>query len=141
MIRITELNPRGVRLNRDQRYNLHLLHTTVNEIRHEWGQPIIVNSGVRTMEEHLQIYRDINLRREARGMAPIRIPLQSAHLAAAAADLRDETGMLWHFIEARFDYWESLDLDIYLESKLYTPNFVHLQVIPPKSGNRIFVPY
>ena len=141
MIRIRELNPNGVRLNRDQRYNLHLLHTTLNEIRAEWDRPMVITSSLRSMEHHLRIYEEKNARRTAEGMDPLPIPLSSAHLCAAAADVRDETGMLFHFIVGRMELWESLDLDVYLESSNYTPGWVHLQVIPPRSGQRIFIPY
>ena len=104
MIRIRELNPRGVHLSKEHRYNLHLLHTTVNEIRYEWGKPIIVTSGVRSLVEHMKIYEKINAQRKKEGKLPVNVPYGSKHLEAAAADLADPDGMLYHFIHSRFDY-------------------------------------
>lgn len=62
----------------------------------------------------------------------------SKHITAEAIDLCDPTGSL--------DQWCMKNLPILEEIGLWTehfsktPGWTHLQIVPPKSGNRVFYP-
>lgn len=147
MIRKSELNPNDYRLTKARHWNLLILGMTLNEIRAEWGQSMIVTNSIRTESDHQRIYDVINARRIMQEKPPIPIPWGSAHLQAAAADISDPGHKLWDFIDNNWQLWEELDLDLYIEDKRYTRghhrsgDYTHIQIIPPASGNRVFVPY
>jgi len=66
-----------------------------------------------------------------------RPPLGSAHCFGAAMDILDEDGSVF----ATLSKPENLiRFGIYLEAKSATPNWCHVQITPPKSGKRIFIP-
>lgn len=62
----------------------------------------------------------------------------SWHLQCAAVDLQDKDGKVWQYVLGNLELCKQLGL--WLEDKRWTPTWVHLQIYPPKSGNRIFVP-
>ncbi len=59
----------------------------VNIVRAKWGKAMIITSGVRTLEKHLQIYKNKGI------TDPSKIPMKSKHLEtvedAAAVDVSD----------------------------------------------------
>ena len=103
--------------------NLTILLERVNRFRADWDKPIIVSSGYRT-----QMIND-----KAGGSK------KSWHLHCAAVDLYDpDRELADHFIKfpmllTQYDLW--------LEHPAYTPTWIHLQIYPPSSGMRIFIPY
>ena len=123
MISRSELNPHGYTLTPDQARNFELLYVAMNAVRCAYGKPMYVNSGVRSVEDQ----RRIN---------PAH--MQDAHVHAAGCDIDAQDGYLWDWCIDHLDLITRLGL--YLESRVYTPRHIHFQIIPPKSGNRIFIP-
>ena len=84
--------------------------------------PIIVSSGL----------RDPQANRVAGG-AP-----SSLHLTGQAVDLVDKDGMIWKFVLDNMELAQHIGL--WFEDKRWTPTWVHMQTLPPKSGKRIYIP-
>lgn len=118
-----ELNPKGYPLTPIQECNFTHLYMAVNVLRYECGIPFIITSGFRSKEDQLKINPK---------------HMNSAHLQAAACDVYDKDRKIWDWLMAHLD--NVIDVGVYLESKNFTPTWVHMQIIPPKSGNRIFLP-
>ncbi len=102
----------------------------VNKLRAEWGKPLVVTSGYRSMQDHLRIYH-------AKGITdPSKIPMQSKHLSGDACDLSDPDGSLYKWA---FENQDKLaEWELWCEKD--TKGWLHVQRLPPKSGNRFFVP-
>lgn len=64
--------------------------------------------------------------------------LRSNHTRCLACDVADADGLLDAWCLANLDLLERLGL--WLESPVKTPGWCHLQIVPPKSGNRVFLP-
>lgn len=124
-----ELNPRGYALTPTQVTNQAKLLRAINRVRNAYGKPMIVTSGVRSWEEHAAIYA-----RQKR-----QPPKGSAHLSGAACDVFDGDKKLWHWCLDHLDLIRKWGL--YLEDGNSTPNWLHFQVIPPASGNTVFIPF
>jgi hypothetical protein len=62
----------------------------------------------------------------------------SKHITGDAIDLEDVDGKLKEWCVFNQDKLEALGL--YMEHPEATPTWVHLQQLPPRSGNRIFRP-
>jgi len=118
-----ELNPHGYGLTPEQECNFSHLYMAVNVLRYECGIPFIITSGFRSKEDQQKINPKA---------------MNSAHTLAAACDIQDHDRLIWDWLVANLEL--VIDVGGYLESKVYTPNWVHLQIIPPKSGHRIFLP-
>jgi hypothetical protein len=89
---------------------------------------MIVTSGYRTEADQKRIYSE-------KGQAP---KMGSLHLMGGAADISDPKGELKEWL---LEHLEALErLDLYCEAFDATPGWVHLQVIPPASGKRFFLP-
>jgi hypothetical protein len=118
-----ELNPKDYVLTPKQAANFERLFTVMNEIRKAYGKPMIVTSGVRSEVDQARI----------NPKAP-----GSAHIQAAACDISDADRDVWGWCMDNLPLLEHLG--VYLEDKSHTPRWVHFQVIPPRSGNRVFLP-
>lgn len=123
MISREELNPHGYKLTPIQEENQEKLFGAINLVREEYGKPMIVTSGVRSKEDQLRINPRVK---------------NSAHMQGAAVDISDPDGSLWGWCMDHID--RLIQFGLYLESRSYTPRWVHFQCIPPHSGNRIFLP-
>lgn len=132
MIKFEELNPHKYELTEDQKTNLLILQKKMNVIREKWGSPMIVTSGVRSMELQKKIYLD-------KGFSEKDIPMGSAHLVGLACDISDKDGSLYTWCTENIPLLE--ELEIFLECKDATPGWVHFQNRSPNSGNRFFKPY
>jgi hypothetical protein len=139
MLAAHELNPKNHKLTHEQWENFYRHYFAMNEFRYRYRRPMIVNNGVRSLEEHLAIYKIANQRRKNMGLDEINVPMGSAHLLAAATDFRDIDHSIYNFCTRNEILLASLN--IYVEHKDYTLNWCHLQSVPPKSGNRFFIPY
>lgn len=110
--------------------NLAILLERVNKIRTQWGKPMIVTSGLRTMEDHLRIYKEKGI------TDPKKIPMKSRHLTGAAVDVADP--------KLALTAWLKKDKSILEKAELWcedgNSNWVHFQILPPVSGNRWFRP-
>jgi hypothetical protein len=62
----------------------------------------------------------------------------SKHISCIAIDLEDRDGTLDAWCMAHLDVLEELGL--WLEHPDATPDWCHLQTLPPRSGNRVFQP-
>jgi hypothetical protein len=64
---------------------------------------------------------------------------KSKHITAEACDIRDTPARsLARFALDRIDVLEALGL--WIERPQWTPTWVHFQIVPPRSGKRVFIP-
>lgn len=103
--------------------NLDKLLIPLNKIRDAWAKPMIVNSG----------WRPPSINASTPGAAP-----HSKHMEGLAADIADADGSLWTWVLQNLQLMK--DLDIFMEDRRWTPNWVHFGLGQPASGKRIFVP-
>ena len=118
-------------------HNLEDLLIKINRIRTEWGQPMIVTSGYRSMQDHLRIYSEINAKRVKAGLEEKKIPIGSKHLLGLAVDISDPDGSLHDWCVANEALLEEVGLWCEVKDE---QNRVHFQTEPPRSGNRFFKP-
>lgn len=123
MISERELNPHGYALNPVQAINFAELYRRLNVLRSGYARPMLVTSGVRSAEDQLRINPKAK---------------NSMHIRAAAADISDPGGELWEWLMENMNLCETLGM--WMEDRLHTPRWCHLQILPPKSGSRIFIP-
>ena len=64
--------------------------------------------------------------------------LRSKHITGQAIDLSDPDGELDEFLVGNQQYL--IDAGLWQEHPLSTKNWIHLQCVPTKSGNRVFYP-
>lgn len=117
--------------------NLVKLLGKINAIEEAYQHKLTVTSGYRSLEDHLRIYKN----KAAKAGLPFdesKVPMKSAHLAGAAVDIYDPTRDLWNWCVQNESLLEELGL--WMEKGEYTPNWCHFQCLPPKSGNRFFIP-
>lgn len=112
--------------------NIDELLKRINIIRAKYGQPMIVSSGYRTMNDHIRIYSQKGI------TDPKKIPLKSRHLSGEAIDIRDPEGKLQAWILANIQVLEEAGL--WCEDFAHTSGWVHFQTVPPASGKRFFIP-
>lgn len=127
MIRLEELNPHNYPTNKVIDANLQILLQRMNELRDAWAKPMIITSGLRSDEKQLQLVS------EGKSKA-----LFSNHLAGAACDVLDKKGLLGKWCLKNGDLLRRIGL--WCEHPEYTKGWVHFQILPPKSGNRFFIP-
>ena len=132
MIKESEINPKGYTLTEEQASNLPILLERINKVRSAWGNPMTVTSGLRSMEDHLRIYREKGI------TDPSKIPMGSSHLKGAACDIFDPKQELQAWCKANEKLLEEIGL--WMEDFSATPNWVHFQIVAPRSGNRFFKP-
>lgn len=101
--------------------NAMLLLYRINLLREEIGIPFTITSGYRTPAYNASI-----------GGSP-----RSSHAVAAAIDIADAKGVLKKLMMAD-DNKLLIKYDLYMESPADTPTWIHLGILPPKSGNRVF---
>lgn len=117
----------------------------------EWDQDIQKNGAVTVLRanELLRIYRTATRSTEehqvtsgwrpaiinmsTRGAAP-----RSKHLTAQAVDLADIEGTLDDWCLKNPQVLASIGL--WQEHPASTKSWIHIQIVPPKSGNRVFYP-
>lgn len=128
MITLAELNLHQLTPSPEQEKNLSILLERMNVIRKAYGRPMLVTSGLRSIGDQTRI--DHSQGRKAR--------LKSNHLAGAACDIWDRDRTLWNWCIDNMKLLEQVGL--WLEDKSRTPSWVHFQIYPPASGNRIFLP-
>lgn len=127
MISLSELNPHNYRTDEGIDANLSILLNKLNQIRTKYGIPMIVTSGLRS-----QAQQD-GLIAAGKSNAP-----KSHHLTGEAADVLDSDGALKSWVMANLSFIE--DVGLWMEDFSSTPNWVHFQIVPPRSGKRFFIP-
>lgn len=103
--------------------NLEKLLRAVNKFRAVYGKPMKVTSG----------YRPAAINATVPGAAK-----KSNHMACLAVDFADSDGKLAEYCLNNLKLLE--EFGIWLEDPAFTKGWVHMQVVPPRSGNRIFKP-
>jgi uncharacterized protein YcbK (DUF882 family) len=123
MITLKELNPHGYTTTLEIDMNLAVLLDRLNQVRTAYNVPMIVTSGLRSLDDQLRI----------NPLAP-----QSNHLRGKAADIADHDGKLKEWVNDNVALMESIGL--WMESFDHTTTWVHFQTVAPRSGNRFFIP-
>lgn len=122
-ISANELNPHAYATTPEIDQNLAVLLERMNQVRSAWGHPMIVTSGLRSQSDQQRI----------NPAAP-----QSKHLLGAACDISDPAGALARWVQDRLQLMA--DVGLWCEDFRSTPGWVHFQILPPKSGRRVFLP-
>lgn len=120
----------------DHQKNLDELLEKINKIRYAWNKPMRINSGYRSKEDHIRIYKELAVQRK-QVFNPDKIPWGSAHLKCAAVDISDPDGSLYAWTHTHKALME--EIGVWMELADDQPR-VHFQIYPPKSGNRWFGP-
>jgi hypothetical protein len=135
MISMKELNPKGFPTTPAIKKNLDELLRRINIIREEWAQPMTVTSGLRSIDDHLRIYKE-KAAKEKKTFDPKKVPMSSKHLSGEACDIADPKGLLMKWLKANPDILKEAGL--WCEDA--TLGWVHFQLSPPKSSKRFFLP-
>lgn len=104
--------------------NLKNLLEKVNKIREKYGKPMIISSGLRTMQQHLDIYAKKGITDQSK------IPMKSRHLFGLALDVSDPKKELQQWCKDNEQFLR--DLGIWLEDfdATSTPSpWVHFQIV------------
>jgi hypothetical protein len=102
--------------------NVTKLLIAVDKFLANYTKPVIISSGWRPKSYNAQI-----------GGAT-----SSNHITGLAIDLKDTDNRLFEYVLQNLEL--AKELGLYFEDKRWTPTWVHIQLIAPKSGKRIFVP-
>lgn len=65
---------------------------------------------------------------------------KSNHILGLAVDLKDVNHNIFKAILKPENLAKAQELGIYFEDARWTPTWVHMQIVSPKSGKRIFIP-
>lgn len=95
----------------------------VNQLLEAFGQARGVRSG----------WRPAAINKKVPNAAP-----QSKHMTCQACDINDSDGALDAWCLAHPEALERIGL--WMEDPEATPTWCHVQIVPPKSGKRVFVP-
>lgn len=116
--------------------NLSILLERINKVRTVYNKSMIVTSGLRTKEHHIEIYK--NLAKQRKQIFDLKkVPMGSLHLKGAAVDISDKDGSLYKWCQENVSLLEQIGL--WCEEKDDQAR-VHFQILPPKSGKRFFKP-
>jgi zinc D-Ala-D-Ala carboxypeptidase len=110
-------------LSKEQEENMHNLLAVLDQFREKYGKPLKISSGYRPAAQNAAV-----------GGAK-----KSNHIQCLAVDfVDDEKQTLGKWCLVNLNILEELGL--YMEDLRHTKNWVHLQIVGPKSGKRIFIP-
>ncbi len=112
--------------------NLADLLLKINKLAVAWGNPMIVTSGFRDKEDQVRIYNAKGITDEAK------MHMGSKHFTCQAVDIFDPDHRLQLWIRGNLELMKEIGL--WMEDFSETPSWVHLQIAPPLSGNRFFMP-
>ena len=112
--------------------NLTELLVKINKVRDGFGRSMTVTSGLRDKADQLRIYKAKGITDESK------IPMSSKHFFCQAVDISDPNQELQKWIKENISLVEKIGL--WFEDFKTTTNWVHAQIVPPKSGNRFFKP-
>lgn len=94
----------------------------MQKFREKYGKSLMISSGYRCSKHNVSI-----------GGAKM-----SNHVRGLACDFKDTNGEIDDFCMKNLNVLK--DLGLYLEHPDATKGWTHLQVVAPKSGNRVFKP-
>lgn len=113
----------------EHQHNLETLLKVINLVRAEWGKPMQVTSGYRSLQEHLIIY-------SKRGITDRdKIPMKSNHLIGCAVDISDPKLELTQWLK-----FNNIPEKYKLFCEDGNSDWVHFQTVPPKLGSHWFLP-
>jgi hypothetical protein len=119
----------------EHQHNLEDLLIRMNKVRGIRGEPMMVTSGYRSMQDHLRIYNQMGITDRAK------IPMKSNHLSGRAVDISDPNGKLMDWCEANPKLLE--DFGLWCEQR-DDKKRVHFQSVAYGSykpgGSRFFKP-
>jgi hypothetical protein len=118
-----ELNPHGYKPSPEVEKNLAILLDRMNSVRSAYGKPMIITSGLRSEADQARINPSAS---------------KSKHLTGQACDVQDTDGKLAEWIKANMKLMEAIGL--WFEDFDHTHGWCHCQIVPPKSGKRVFTP-
>lgn len=104
--------------------NLTILADKMSTLERIYKKPFYVISGYRAQEDQKRINPKESF---------------SYHLNGYAVDISDVSGELRHWLSQNEKVLENLDL--YCEAFQYTPTWVHFQIVPNQSGERLYRPH
>lgn len=110
-------------LTEELRRNASVTVGRVNRLLDEFGEDRHVNSGWRP---------------KAVNAAVPNAAKTSKHTTCEACDISDDDGSLDAWCLAHQD--KLAEIGLWLESPASTPRWAHVQIVPPRSGNRVFLP-
>lgn len=113
-IKVEELSPELLA-------NANTIIPKINELLERFGEYRKCNSGYRSSEDQARINPTIT---------------KSKHMICAAIDISDIDGKLYKWVLANLPVLKELGFWVELQQGPW----VHFQIFPPKSGNRIFQP-
>lgn len=113
--------------------NLDILVSRLNKIENLSGVNFQISSGFRDPGDQIRIYKQ-------KGITDLKkIPMQSKHFFCQAADLVcADLDKLKDWIKNNLAVVEEIGL--WFEEFAATPNWLHCQIVPPKSGRRFYMP-
>lgn len=123
-------------LSEDLKNNGLELLAKINKVRAARANPMIVTSGLRTPEHHIEIYKNI-AKKNNKIFDSSKVPMGSAHLKFAAVDISDPDGSLMTWTKANEPLLKEIGL--WVEDDLKEAR-VHYQIFAPKSNTRFFKP-
>lgn len=103
--------------------NLDKVVIVINKIQNAYGVQFEINSG----------WRPSAVNSSTPGAAK-----KSKHMEGLAVDIKDNDGKIMEWTLNNLQLMK--DLGVYMEDWRWTPTWTHYQIVPPKSGNRIFIP-
>lgn len=130
MITLQELNEHNYSTTSEIDANLLRLLLAMNKVRAKWAHPMIVSSGLRSTEKHIEIYK-------AKGISEDKVPMGSQHLHGNAVDIADPNGVLFQWCQENEDFLKEAGIGAI---ELGTKGWVHFQTVPTALGHFWFNP-
>lgn len=106
--------------------NLTKLLGCMNQVRTAWARPMTTTSGLRTMEDHLRIYRE-SAAKKGITFDQSKVPMKSKHLFGQAVDIFDPKKELQTWCRANEALL--LSIGVWMEDFSATPNWCHFQTV------------
>ena len=123
----SEVNPHNYKTNPSMDKNLKVLYSRALELQEAIGRDLLITSGLRSDEQQQELIA------QGKSNAP-----HSKHCAGAALDLLDEDGSLGKWALDNLDFLTTMG--IWIEDPSHTNGWLHIQIMAPKSGKRVFIP-
>ena len=124
---VEHFNKKNIELRNPILSNLQTLCARLNLIGAQWGQEMVVTSGLRSQGQQEEMIKAGKTKAS-----------KSKHLDGCAADIYDPNGILKMWLRENPKALE--DAQLWCEHGDYTPTWCHFQIVPPRSGNRWFIP-
>jgi hypothetical protein len=125
MYKVEDFNEHNYPTNEEIDKNLKILCDRINALCEAFGKYPFVTSGLRSEAQQNGLIAD--------GKSNSK---KSKHLMGAAADLFDPDGKFKQWVSEHLDIAEQIGL--WFEQFDKCPNWIHCQILPPNSGNRVY---